>query len=141
MNNYTFSFKSSKKPKEIFDLLLDIKQWWYGIFNETIQGASQQVNDEFTFLAGEGVHYTKQKLIELVPGKKIVWLVTESKLTFLSHPKEWEQTKLIYELNEDSNNQTTVTFTHEGLQPQVECYDSCSSGWTQYMHKLQERLK
>src|SRR5271170_2087388 len=97
--NFTYSFKSSKTPAEVFELLLHIEQWWSGQYEETIKGESQKVNDEFTFKAGGGAHYSKQKLVELIPGKRIVWLVTDSKLSFLSDTSEWISTKICFDIS------------------------------------------
>jgi hypothetical protein len=137
--NFTYSFQSSKTPGEIFELLLHIDQWWSGFYEETINGKSEKLNDEFTFKAGRGAHYTKQKLVELVPNKKIAWLVTESNLTFLSDPAEWIGTKIYFDIA-NGGDKTKVTFTHEGLAPEVECYDQCSAGWTNYLGKLKNNL-
>lgn len=138
--NFTYSFTSSKSAEEIFELLLNIEQWWSGLYEETIEGKSQKLNDEFTFKAGGGMHDTTQKLIELIPTKKIVWLVTNSKLTFLSDPSEWKNTKICFELSKE-DDKTTITFTHDGLTPQIECYNACSVGWTGYLDNLKKKLK
>ena len=139
MNNYTFNFVTHKSPKEIFNLLLDINKWWSGIHKETITGNSKKLNDEFSFSAGGGVHYTMQKLIELVPNTKIVWKVTDSNLSFLDNPKEWKNTKLVFDILE-KEEKTHVQFTHIGLEPQIECYDSCSTAWAKYFQNLEEKL-
>ena len=138
--NFTYSFTSSTSAKDIFELLLDIEKWWSGLYEETIKGKSHQLNDEFTFKAGGGMHDTTQKLIELIPNKKIVWLVTNSKLTFLSGPSEWENTKICFDLSKEGDK-TLVTFTHDGLVPQLECYGACSGGWTGYLENLKKKLK
>src|SRR5882724_2964875 len=119
--DFSFSFESSKSPKVIFETLLDIKAWWSGIYSEKIEGASSKLNDEFTFHAGNGAHYTKQRLIELVPDKKIVWLVTESNLSFVKKTGEWTNTKICFEISKKGDS-TQVSFTHLGLVPQFECY-------------------
>ena len=138
--NFTYSFTSSKKPEEVFELLSHIEQWWSGQYDETIKGKSLKVNDEFTFRAGAGAHYSKQKLVELIPRKKIVWLVTDSKLSFINDTGEWIGTKFCFDISTD-NNKTKVIFTHDGLVPEIECYDACSSGWTQYLEQLKKKLK
>ena len=138
--NFTYSFKSSKTVKEIFELLLNIEQWWSGIYEETIIGKSRQLNDEFSFKAGGGVHDTTQKLVDLIPNSKIVWLVTNSKLTFLNNPNEWENTKIRFDLTQEEDK-TIVTFTHDGLTPEIECYTACSTGWTGYLDNLKKKLK
>lgn len=77
--NYSYCFSTSKTPDEVFSLLLDIDKWWSGLYAEQTAGKSEHLNDEFTFSAGGGMHYSKQKLIELIPGKRIIWLVTDRK--------------------------------------------------------------
>jgi Activator of Hsp90 ATPase homolog 1-like protein len=137
--NFRYSFTTSKKPTEVFAHLLNPKNWWVGIFGETIEGNSNDIGDEFSFSAGGGAHYSNQKLAELLVDKKIVWLVTESNLSFLDNTNEWAGTKIGFDI-EPENNTTRITFTHEGLQPSVECYSQCSNGWIQYLHRLQEHL-
>lgn len=137
--NFQFSFTSSKKPDEVFTHLINPKNWWVGLFGETIQGKSKDLNDEFSFKAGDGMHYSLQKLVERVANKKIVWLVTESNLSFLKNTNEWAKTKICFDITTE-NNKTKVTFTHEGLVPKIECYGGCSSAWTQYLQNLQKDL-
>ena len=137
--NFSYSFKTSKTAEDVFELLQNIDQWWSGLYQETIQGKSRRIKDEFTFHAGDGAHYSKQQLIELIPGEKIAWLVTDSKLSFLSHPTEWNDTKIMFELSQDGT-ETNVRFTHDGLVPQIECYEACSSAWTGYMDNLKKKL-
>lgn len=75
-------------------------------------------------------------MIELTPDRKIAWLVTDSKLTFVENETEWTGTKLSFDISEE-DNKTKIVFTHVGLVPEFECYDSCAPAWTQY---IQERL-
>lgn len=138
--NFVYSFNSSETPEAIFALLLDIEQWWSGLFEETIKGKSHSLNDEFSFEAGSGVHYSKQKLIELIPNKKIVWVVTDSKLNFLNDPSEWTNTKICFDISQEKDK-TRVTFTHDGLTPQIECYNNCSVAWMGYLKNLEKKLK
>src|SRR6478609_7117543 len=135
--NFTYTFKTPKGSDEVYKLLLNVRQWWSGLFDESFEGTSNKEGDEFTFKAGGGLHDTTQKLIELVPGKKIVWLVTKSNLSFLSDPTEWKGTKISFDLSVDGKG-TQVTFTHEGLVPEVECYGDCTAAWTGYLDKLHE---
>jgi hypothetical protein len=138
--DFTYSFTSSKTPAEVFQLLLNIDQWWSGQYEETIEGESKKVNDSFTFHAGGGAHYSKQKLVELIPNKKIVWQVTDSNLSFLSDTSEWTGTRICFDISME-DNKTKITFTHDGLVPEIECYDACSGGWTKYLGELKKKLK
>ncbi|MEZ4802665.1 MAG: SRPBCC domain-containing protein [Gelidibacter sp.] len=133
--SYYYRFRVNKKPSELFNFLLDINNWWVGIFDETITGDSTKLNEEFTFAAGGGMHYSKYKLVSLVPNQKMVWEVIDSKLSFLEAPDEWTGTTMGFEL-EAQDGATQVTFAHFGLVPQFECYDRCTSAWTLYMDKL-----
>ncbi|MFL5789354.1 MAG: SRPBCC family protein [Flavisolibacter sp.] len=137
--NFTYSFNSSKTPEAVFRLVLDIEKWWSGLYEETINGTSQKVNDEFTFNAGGGAHYSKQRLIDIIPAKRVVWLVTDSKLNFLTNEAEWTDTKICFDISSEGNK-TKVTFTHDGLVPQIECYNGCSGAWTKYLEKLEQKL-
>ena len=138
-DSFKKSFKTSKSAEEVFNLLLDIEQWWSGIYGEEIKGESKKMGDEFTFKAGGGAHYSKQKLIELIPNEKVVWLITDSTLSFLSDTGEWINTKIGFTISTEENS-TVITFTHDGLVPQKECYNACSGGWTRYLDKLEEKL-
>jgi hypothetical protein len=138
--NFSYSFKTSKSPEDVFDILSDPKKWWVGLHNESIKGKSKKLNDEFSFSAGDGAHFSLQKLIESVPGEKISWQVTESNLSFLRKPDEWTGTKIGFVISEENNN-TNVVFTHEGLVPKIECYGGCAGAWTKYLEKLKDSLK
>jgi len=137
--NYQYIFHSNKTAEEIFLVLQDVRQWWIGIFGETISGKTNKIGDEFSFSAGDGVHFSKQKLIELVPNKELLWKVTESNLSFLNDTHEWEGTNIRFNL-EATDQRTKVTFTHEGLIPKIECYKNCTDAWTQYMENLEKAL-
>lgn len=137
--SFSYRFTTPQSPEKVFERLQNIPQWWSGLFNETIEGKSAKTNDEFTFSAGEGMHFSRQKLVELVPNRKIAWQVTDSKLTFLENTSEWNGTQLQFDLSSDGKI-TTVTFTHDGLVPQMECYGNCSSAWTGYLEKLEKAL-
>lgn len=140
IKNFEYTFESSKSKAEIFKLLLAVDKWWSGLFNETIAGESTGIHDEFTFNAGGGAHYSRQKLVELIPDTRIVWQVTESNLSFLKETSEWTGTKISFDISSEGGGTTKVIFTHAGLVPHFECYTSCSDAWTQYLKNLKEKL-
>ncbi len=138
--NFQFSFTSTKTEIEVYALLLNVKEWWSGLFGEKIDGEFEKIGDEFTFKAGDGVHYSNQKLIELIPNQKIVWLVTESNLSFLNNTNEWANTRICFDIVK-KENLTNIIFTHEGLIPDIECYSRCTNAWTQYLQRLATKIK
>lgn len=135
--HFTTTLLTDRTPAEAFQTILDVRAWWSGLYGETFEGSSAQPGDEFSFLAGGGMHYSKQRMTELVPGKTVVWRVTESSLTFTGSPEEWTGTSIRFDLSEE-DGKTKIVFTHVGLIPEFECYDSCAPAWTQY---VQQQLK
>lgn len=133
--DFRYEFDTSQSPTEVFSHLVDPNNWWVGLFGETIEGTSRGLDDEFSFRAGGGVHFSNQRLIGIEPNRSIVWLVTESNLSFLNHTNEWTGTKIRFDIQRE-DNVTKVVFSHVGLNPGFECYESCSNGWTQYLQKL-----
>ncbi len=125
--NYTASITVDVTPHEVFKSINDVATWW----TDDLEGSSQKLNDEFTVHFGD-VHVSTQKLFEVIPDKKVVWLVTDSKLNFVKDKQEWKNTKISFELSYQ-DNKTTIHFTHVGLAPHVECYNSCSKGWDYFI--------
>lgn len=122
--SFTATIEIGKLPEEVFNCLTEVTNWWSKDFG----GSSKQLNDEFT-IHHPGQHYSKQKLVEVIPGKKIVWLVTDSTLNWLHKDKhEWTSTKMIFEIIK-ARDKTILQFTHEGLIPEKECYEMCEKGW------------
>jgi len=132
-SDFTLTLLTDRPPQEVFQAVNNVRAWWSGYYSEEFRGATEKLHDEFSFRAGDGLHYSKQKLIEVIPNKKVVWLITESELSFLEKKDEWTGTKVIFEISKDGDK-TQLVFTHEGLTPEVECYDSCTPAWTQYLH-------
>lgn len=139
-NDFTIEFMVDQSPSEVFNAVQDVKKWWSGFYQEQIEGNTTKLNDEFTFLAAGGAHYSKQKMVEIIPDKKLMWLVTDSKLTFLEHQEEWIGTRFGFEISQQGTK-TKLCFTHIGLIPGVECYEDCTMGWTQYLRALVNDLK
>lgn len=134
--DFTFTIVTDRTPQQVFDAVRNVRSWWNGFYSEEITGSSEKLNDEFSFRAGEGVHYSKQKLIEVIPNQRVVWLVSESELSFIEDTSEWTGTKIVFDISE-KEGKTELTFTHIGLTPEVECYTSCAPVWSAY---LQEKL-
>ena len=122
--NYTATIAVEKSPQVVFDCLKEVPKWW----SKDFEGNSARLNDEFV-ICHPGRHYSKQKLTEVIPRKRIVWFVTDSELSWIENDKhEWTNTKMIFEIT-PHGDKTVLDFTHEGLVPEKECYAMCQQGW------------
>jgi hypothetical protein len=114
----------------VFQRIPDIPIWW----TKDFEGSSSHLNDEF-IICHPGSHYSKQLVVEVIPNRKIVWLVMEGRLDWLEKDKsEWTDTKMVFELSA-IGDKTLLHFTHDGLFPEKECYARCSEGWTTVIMK------
>jgi hypothetical protein len=77
---------------------------------------------------------------EWVPGKKVVWDVTEAQLNFVKDKGEWVGTKIIFDISKEPNGKTKVHFTHVGLVPAFQCYNGCSGAWGSLIQKNLKNL-
>jgi len=132
IESFTATIEVARSPQHVFNCIKEVPKWW----SKDFEGSSSRLNDEFVIHHPER-HYSKQKLTEVIPGKKLVWLVTESKMNWLKKDQaEWTNTKMIFEITA-KNDTTILQFTHEGLVPEKEFYDMCSQGWNMV---IKERL-
>jgi hypothetical protein len=130
--DFTTSLLVDQSPEEVYQAVINVRGWWSGYYGEEYEGNTTKLNDEFSFRAGDGAHYSKQKLIAVTPNKNVTWLITESNLSFLEKTDEWTGSRVIFDITK-KGNKTELTFTHEGLTPAIECYDSCAPAWQQYI--------
>jgi Activator of Hsp90 ATPase homolog 1-like protein len=125
--DYTTAFLVEKSPDEVFASINDVRGWWTG----DIEGSSDELGAEFTYRY-QDLHFSRQKITEFVPGKKVVWRVTDADISFVENTGEWKGTDIVFDISE-KDDKTEVRFTHVGLVPQIECYDSCSDAWGYYI--------
>ncbi|NNH75144.1 SRPBCC domain-containing protein [Nocardia uniformis] len=142
----TATMSIDRAPDEVFAAITDVRGWW----NENIIGNTAALHDEFVFTddseyAGEtveaktGIRYCRFQITEVVPGRRMVWHVVDSALTFIDDRHEWTGTDVVFDIGATDHG-TTLHFTHEGLTAQSECFEACSRGWTFYITKSLPQL-
>lgn len=126
--NLSATFTVDQSPAEAFAAINNVRGWWSG----QIDGPTDKLGGEFTYRY-QDIHYSKQRVTELIPGQKVVWLVLDSSLNFIEDKTEWNGTKVTFEITK-KGDKTEVRFTHVGLVPDHECFNACSSAWGSYIN-------
>lgn len=124
--DFSLSLTVKAPAKDAMKRIGEVDLWWAKNF----KGKAQKLNDKFSVHFGDT--FVDFKITELIPGKKVVWLVTDCNLHWIDDKKEWNDTEVIYTLTE-KDGKTTVDFVHKGLTPDSECYESCKPGWTGHL--------
>lgn len=132
--SFTSTIVVDKSPKEAFDAINNVRGWW----SEQIDGGTEHLNDEFTYRRLD-LHSCKMRLTEVVPDKKVSWLVLDNNFNFTHDQSEWIGTKPTFEISK-KDNKTEIRFTHEGLVPGHECYNICHDAWSFYIQKSLHNL-
>ena len=121
--NYRTSFTVDQSAEAVFEAVNNVRGWWSG----AIEGSTDRLGAEFSYHYKD-VHRSKQKITEFTPGKRVVWHVLDSDLSFVNDKSEWNGTDIVFDISEKAGK-TEVGFTHVGLVPRYECYGSCSNAW------------
>jgi hypothetical protein len=132
--SYTTSFTVDRSPEEVFAAVTNVRGWWSG----EIDGSTDELGAEFTYRY-EDLHRTRQRITELVPGKKVVWRVLDSEITFVKDKTEWTGTEIVFEIRKQGDKSELI-FTHVGLAPRIECYGKCAGAWGFYVNESLRNL-
>src|SRR3954453_23650545 len=124
--NFTTAFTVDETPDAVFAAINDVRGWWAAV--PGIEGSTDELGAEFTYRY-EPYHSSRQRLTELEPGRKIVWLVVDGELTFVKDKSEWNGTQMAFDITR-KGDKTEVRFTHVGLGPDGECYGACATAWS-----------
>lgn len=126
--DFNTTFSVDQTPNEVFNAINNVRGWW----SERIDGGTDQLNDEFTYQRWD-LHKCTMKLAEVIPDKKVVWLVLENYFSFTEDKTEWIGTKISFDISE-KDGKTQLQFTHWGLVPAYECYNICFDAWSGYIN-------
>ena len=93
--NFQSSITASISAVEATKKISKVPEWW-GV---TFTGNSEKQNDTFVVKMG-GDSFFNFTVTELIPGRRVVWLVTDCYMPWISNKTEWTNTKLIFHLSE-----------------------------------------
>jgi len=125
--DFTATFTVDESPEDVFAAINDVRAWWSG----DIEGTTDTLGEVWTYRY-QDIHYSKQQITELVPGKRVAWHVLDGYLNFTEDKTEWTGTDIAFDIAQ-TDDKTEVRFTHLGLTPEFECFDNCSSAWSFYI--------
>jgi hypothetical protein len=123
-HSFTTRLALTRSPQAAFDAICNPRAWWSG----DIEGSSHRKGDIFTYRY-KHLHFSRQEVSELVQARRVVWKVLEAELNFVVDRSEWTGTSIAFDIVPRGTG-SEVTFTHLGLAPTVECFDTCSMAWT-----------
>lgn len=125
--DFTTTIVVDQTPQEVFNAINNVRGWW----SLEIEGDTEKLNAEFDYHY-QDVHRCKMKIIESVPGKKVVWQVLDNYFKFTQDKKEWTGNTIVFEIS-TNKNKTQLQFTQVGLVPDYECYEICYKSWGNYV--------
>ncbi|MEV6280175.1 SRPBCC domain-containing protein [Nocardia sp. NPDC051832] len=125
--DFTTTFQVDRTPDDVFSAIIDVRGWW----SREINGVTDEVDEEFDYRY-QDVHRCTIRVVELVPGRKVVWRVVDNYFNFIDDQAEWKDTEIVFDIVATDGG-AEVRFTHVGLVPQYECYDVCSNAWGGYL--------
>lgn len=106
-------------------------QWWTR-FCET----GDSVGDISRFRFPRAGFFANMEITDLKPDELVEWRCVDSR-----HPKDspfsdlrdWVGTTLSFHCEAVDETTSTLRFEHRGLTPDMDCYESCKSGWSYYL--------
>ena len=129
ISDFTTTLLVDQTPEKAFNAINNVRGWW----TENSEGSTQELNDEFTVRFGET--FITMRIAEMIPERKVVWLVTDCYKHWLKNNKtEWTGTKISFDISE-KDYKTQILFTHFGLIPTLECFYGCANAWSEYLHQ------
>jgi uncharacterized protein YndB with AHSA1/START domain len=131
MNNYQCQVEIAAPAAAVFKALTTeqgLRGWW-----TTTCEVGTDVGSRSTFRFGKthNVMLTEK----LSPNQEVAWKCLEQhhEAAELNRKDEWAGTKVKFRLESRSSSSTLLHFEHEGLLPQLECYQICEQGWGHFL--------
>ncbi len=123
--DFNYRFLVPNTPGEVFDKICQVSRWW----TTDVEGVPEKLHDKFSVHFGES--FVKIEVTQMIPGKKMAWLVKNCFWSFLTNKTEWNGTTIIWNIT-SNGILTQLSITHVGLVHDAECFDICKEGWGLY---------
>ncbi|NMH87068.1 SRPBCC domain-containing protein [Flavivirga algicola] len=122
--NYNIQLEVSTNAESIFFALNEgLHSWWGNISNSEFKAGGH-----FTIQFENGYWWTF-KIIEHTPNHELIWKCIGGEPDF---NKEWIGHVLHWKIKEQ-NGKSLIKFHQNGLTPNIECYEVCSTTWNRFI--------
>jgi uncharacterized protein YndB with AHSA1/START domain len=131
MKNYQRTVHINAEPQKVYEAITEqkgLEGWWTADCTVKPQEGSRN-----TFRFGET--YTVMEVENLIPSQKVQWKCVDHNHIddTLTKPDEWVNTRITFDLQDGKNGGTDLSFTHEGLNESLQCYDICHERWGHFL--------
>ena len=135
--SYSTEILISVKPESVYKAITrDIDKWWTESANQAVRSGDRLV------VQFEKTTSWVMIVSQAFPNRSIVWKVDEANhdLEDLRKKDEWKGTSIKWNIKTNEAG-STVTLTHQGLIPTLECYEICQAGWGYFLGSLKDYLE
>lgn len=124
MKNYQCKVHFNAEPQKVYEAITQqkgLEGWWTSDCAVKSHEGSQNI---FRF----GETYTVMNIEKLVPPTQVRWKCVDHRHLddSLTKNNEWVNTTIIFELKGNKAEGTELSFTHEGLNESLECFEICN---------------
>lgn len=132
IRNYQEKIVVSASPEAGFAAVAtQMNQWW----TTSVEGRLAKVGDKLTVRFPPDFGHWTFEAMSLVPGRLIEMICIDAHHKVEGQPKEidreWLGTRIIWQFDR-IGEKTEITLTHDGLTPQLNCWDICLDGWNHF---------
>ena len=130
--NYKYEVQLSTTPEAVFKALTTSE----GIAGWCAKSNRLWKDNADEFLSVDFGQVKKLMRVEkTTPLSGLTWNVLECTL------HEWPGTRITFNITPTSDGGSLLKLEHIGLNPQLECFESCSSGWVYFMASLKQYVE
>jgi hypothetical protein len=127
---YTQQVTISSNSERIFNAITENIPKWWGKTDFPVR----KLGNEFTTSFDRT--YWKFRISEFIPNSKIDWECIDARHIhqgFNGIEKEWVGTVVEWNINQISDSESILSFRHNGLTPDLNCYEICTPAWDRFV--------
>jgi len=133
MKDYQCKVHFNAAPQKVYEAITEqigLQGWW-----TTNCTAKPKEGTRATFWFDET--YNIMSIEKLTPYTQVRWKCVDNRhiAEGLEKSDEWINSNLIFNLKGNKEEGTELSFTHEGLNESLQCYEICHDAWGHFLKK------